>query len=139
IEYQIYGDGAYIGSTPDLTYENIVGIDNYTFYVKILYEYDNLSVQSNSVITETPQPPENLTIDGYKWGGPNRAVTLSWTAPDTELAIIEYQICRDGLYIGSTTGLTYENLIGQTDYTFYVKILYEIDYLSDQSNTVTTN
>jgi hypothetical protein len=120
-----------------LTYENVIGVNNYTFYVKILYEEDNLSIKSNSITTVTPLPPENLEITGYS-GGVDNKVYLAWSAPVTELIIVEYQIYREGEYIGSTTDLTYDNVIGSNNYTFYVKILYEDDILSEPSNSVTT-
>ncbi|MES0341318.1 MAG: type II secretion system protein [Candidatus Humimicrobiaceae bacterium] len=141
IKYNIYKDGELLDSSVILYYSDYPGDDNtYTYHVKTVYEGVIESVKSNSVTTGTPfvyPPPENFVVTGYSGGmGEDRTVHLAWSAPVTELIIIEYQIYRDGEYIGSTTDLTYENVIGSNNYTFYVKILYENDILSEPSNSV---
>ena len=139
LKYNIYRDGELLDNSVILYYSDYPGYDNvYTFNVKAVYEGNVESVKSNSVTTGTPfvyPPPENLEITGYS-GGVDNKVYLAWSTPVTELIIIEYQIYRDGEYIGSTTDLTYENVIGSNNYTFYVKILYENDILSEPSNSV---
>ena len=139
VEYQIYRDVELIGvSIPtDLFFENIIGAADYQFHVKALYEDNNLGESSNSVNTIYPIPPQNLEITGYSSNG--KTVYLAWSAPNTEAIIVEYQVYRDGGLVGTTTDLAYENYIDRTDYTFYIKALYEIDNLSDPSNSETTN
>lgn len=52
IGYMIYRDGIYIApTTTELIFENIIGLENYTFYVKTLYEDDNESGQSDAQTT----------------------------------------------------------------------------------------
>jgi len=137
--YQVYRDGEAVGTTTEVAFENIIGIADYIFYIRTLYEGDDLSESSNSVNTVYPMPPQNLEITGYSSNG--KTVYLAWSAPDTEAIIVEYQIYRDGvvLPVGTTSDLTYDNYIDKDDYTFYIKALYEIDNLSDPSNSVTTN
>ena len=143
IEYRIYKDGSFIGSTVNEFYQDLIGTGNFTYYVTIYYEGDNESVPSNSVITEpelTYPPPQNLTITGYSGGsGNNRKVNLAWEAPDSPLTIIEYRVYRAGSYVGSTTSTSYTNTIGKNNYTFYVTALYEGGIESDPSNSVTTH
>ena len=139
VEYQIYRSGELI-STPiptELLFENIIGTTDYQFYIRALYEDTNLSESSNSVNTIYPMPPQNLLITGYSSNG--KTVYLAWSAPDTEAIIVEYQVYRDGVLVGTTTDLVYENYTDKAVYTFYIKALYEIDNLSDPSNSVTTN
>jgi len=52
VEYMIYRDDIYIGSTIELIFENIIGVANYTFYAKTLYEDYNESGQSNTQTTQ---------------------------------------------------------------------------------------
>jgi type II secretory pathway pseudopilin PulG len=135
--YEVYRDGEQIDITTDLNFENIVGTTDFTYHIRILYEDENLSEPTNSVTTVYPMPPQNLVITGYSSNG--KTVYFAWSAPDTEATVIEYQVYRDGGLIDSTSSLTYENYINKDDYTFYIKALYEIDNLSDPSNSVTTN
>lgn len=142
IEYKIYKDGSYVDSTLDESYQDLIGTENFTYYVTIYYEGDNESEPSNSVTTEpelTYPPPQNLEITGYSGGsGNNRRVYLAWEAPDSPLTVIEYRIYRGGSQIDSTTNTSISNKIGKNDYTFYVTALYEGDIESDPSNSVTT-
>ncbi len=52
IGYKIYRDGIYIGTTENESYLDLIGTENYTYYVTLYYEGGIESVPSNSVITE---------------------------------------------------------------------------------------
>jgi len=141
IEYRVYREGSYIESTQDEFYQDLIGAENYTYYVTAYYEGDNESEPSNSVITEqelTYPAPQNLQITGYSGGtGNNKRVYLAWEAPDSPLSVIEYRIYWNG-FDDSTTDTSINIKIGKVDYTFYVTALYEGGIESDPSNTVTT-
>ena len=65
---------------------------------------------------------------------------LAWEAPETELVLEGYIIYRDSVEVGITTAdvLEFENIIGSSNYTFYVTALYELENESVPSNTQTT-
>lgn len=52
VEYRIYRNGQYIGSTTNTGYSNKIGKNNYTFHVTALYEGGIESDPSNTVTTE---------------------------------------------------------------------------------------
>jgi len=144
LRYNVYRDNIQIGFALTGMYPDSPGDDNiYTYHVTAYYEGDVESVPSNSISTGTPYyypEPQNLVITGYSGGGPNRTVHLAWEAPETELIIVGYIIYRDDIEVGTTTPdiLTFDNIIGATDYTFYVTTLYEEDNESGPSNMQTT-
>ena len=136
IGYDIYG-GTTLERTTALNYQDLIGISDYTYYIITVYDEDNWSAPSNSVTTElilVYPAPENLIIT-YSGGGLNKIAHLAWSAPDTELKIIEYQVYRDGAYEESTPGLSFDYTIGQESYIFYIIALYQIDNLSEPSNS----
>jgi prepilin-type N-terminal cleavage/methylation domain-containing protein len=140
IEYRIYRNGSFIGSTADEFYQDLIGTGNFTYYVTIYYEGGNESDPSNSVVTQselTYPPPQNLS---YTITGTNnqRWVHLLWEPPDSLLTIIEYRVYRDGGYWTSTTVTNFEERIRRNNYTYYITVLYEGGIESDPSNSVTT-
>jgi type II secretory pathway pseudopilin PulG len=52
VEYMIYRNDIYIESTQDIIFDNIIGTENYTFYVTALYEFYSESGPSNSQTTQ---------------------------------------------------------------------------------------
>jgi len=150
LQYYIYRDNEFPDINPKLSspsftyfYDSPGDDSEYTYYVTALYEGDTESVKSNSITTGTPfiyPVPVNLTIE-VSGGGPNRTAYLAWEAPETELIITEFQIFREDLElpIGNTQELTFDYIIEDENYTFYVKILYENDNLSGPSDLVTSN
>jgi type II secretory pathway pseudopilin PulG len=144
LRYHVYRDDIQIGLALIGYFKDEPGDDNiYTYHVTAYYEDGMESVPSNSVSTGTPFPypePQNFIITEYTLGGPNRTVHLAWEAPETELILVGYIIYRDFIEVGSTTPdiLTFSNIIGQTNYTFYVTALYEEDNESGPSNMQTT-
>jgi hypothetical protein len=55
-------------------------------------------------------------------------VHLAWEAPETtELSLVGYVVYRDTIEEGTTTPdvLIFENIIGISNYTFYVSALYD--------------
>ena len=150
--YNIYRDAEFPdinpeNSIPSITffYDHLILDDDseYTYYVTAVYEGGTESVKSNSVITGTPfvyPAPVNLTLE-VQGGGPTRTAYLAWEAPGTQLIITEFQIYREDLDlpIGNSQELTFDYIIEDENYTFYVKTVYENENLSGPSNLVTSN
>ncbi len=81
--------------------------------------------------------PTNLIITSDTGEGDSRAIVLEWSAPVTDLNIVEYKIYRDGSYIGSDDDTSYiDNPGGDGPYTYYVTALYEDGEESGPSNEV---
>jgi hypothetical protein len=145
IRYNVYRDNVQIGIANTEFYPDDTLSDNnaYTYHITAYYEEDVESVPSNSASTGTPfyyPEPQNFIITGYSLGGPNRTVHLAWEAPETELIIMGYIIYKNDLEIGTTAPevLTFDDIIGTENYTFYVTALYEEDNESGPSNMQTT-
>lgn len=122
---------------------------NHSYYVTAVYESDIESVASNTVSTGTPVPypsPQNLVIDKYDpVEGDDRTVYLLWEAPVTELEVVNYKIYREDSVgtiieagINEPDILTYNEIIGSNNYTYYVTAIYIGENESDPSNTQTT-
>jgi len=140
IEYRIFRDGIMVDTTQSESYQDVIGTDNYTYYITVMYEGDVESDPSNTITTEpeiTYPPPLNLTFYTTGSGG-NRRAYLNWEEPDTELTITEYRIYRDGSYHDSTTSISFNERIRSNDYTYYITALYEGGIESDPSNSIYT-
>jgi prepilin-type N-terminal cleavage/methylation domain-containing protein len=84
-------------------------------------------------------PPANLYIEYDVGEGSARRVKLDWTAPDTELVVVSYNIYRDGLYQANSPVLTYiDSPENNKKYTYYVTAVYEDGTESVKSNEVAT-
>jgi type II secretory pathway pseudopilin PulG len=149
IRYNVYRDDILIASALTVYYSDTLPDSNmYTYHITVTYEGSIESVPSNSISTGTPfsyPEPVNFIITGYTYGDDSeRVVQLAWEAPITELVLIGYAVYRDDVEVGTTTFdvLTFENLIGELNYTFYVTALYEGDEFgyneSGPSNVQTT-
>ncbi len=137
-QYVVYRAGVEVGRTTNRIFSNIIGNNDYTFNVKAVYAGGIISDSSNEVTTITYSPPRNLIIAGYTGSGSSRAVNLAWDAPDTQHVIVQYVVYRNGIEIGRTADTNYQNIIGSSNYNFYVTAIYEDGTESGQSNTVTT-
>jgi len=83
-------------------------------------------------------PPQNLNIEGFTGSGADRTVNLAWEAPDTELTVTNYIVYRNGEELKDTADTEYQDVIGNSDYDFYVTAIYEGDIESGPTNTVNT-
>jgi len=140
IEYRIYRDGLILDTSQDESYQDLIGTENYVYYVTVFYYGDVESDPSGTVETEpevTYPPPANLTY--YFTGtGNQRWVYLDWERPDTLLTIIEYRIYRNGSYYSTTAGTGFNERIRSSDYTYYITAVYEGGVESDGSNSIYT-
>ena len=83
-------------------------------------------------------PPQNLYIAGFTGTGADRVVSLAWEAIDTENTVTQYVVYRNGDDIERTANTKYQNVIGNSDYDFYITAIYEGEIESNPSNTVNT-
>jgi hypothetical protein len=83
-------------------------------------------------------PPQNLSIAGLTGSGADRTVNLGWEVPDSELTVTHYIVYRNGEELAETADTEYQDVIGNSDYDFYVTAIYEDSIESDPTNTVNT-
>ncbi|NLM11125.1 MAG: hypothetical protein GX213_10220 [Clostridiaceae bacterium] len=91
----------------------------YTYYVKAVDAFDNLSEQSNSVIydNEPPTPPELYAVSKN-----TTQIVLKWHESSDNIGVAGYELYRNGTRIRTQTGTTYTDsgLSPDTEYTYYV-------------------
>lgn len=87
--------------------------------------------------TEYPLP-QNLHIAGLIGSGADRTINLTWESPDTEFTVIHYVVYRNGEELAETADTEYQDVIGSSNYSFYVTAIYEGGIESGPTNTVNT-
>ncbi len=143
--YNVYRNGAFLASATGTTY-NVTGLTEsttYAFTVKAKDAADNLSASSNSVNVTTltgadvtpPTTPLNLNASNIT----QTSVRLTWSASTDNVAVVTYSVYKDGVYVASATGTSYNatRLISGTTYAFTVKAKDAAGNLSAVSNTRT--
>ncbi len=133
--YKVYSEIAFVAEVTETTYtvENLLEGTNYCFTVKALNEAGE-SVASEQACDETPkkiEAPKNLTVTVTG----STTVSLSW---DPVEGAIGYGIHSNGLYIGSTSGVTtnVKQLLPNTRYCFTVMTITEMTEI-DGENYIT--
>ena len=144
--YDVFRNGALIGSTTTATTFAVTGLTAstvYSFTVKSKDAAGNVSPDSNavSVTTLTPAPdttaPSAPTLSAS--GTTQTTTNLSWTGATDNVAVTGYDVLRNGALIGSTTTATtfaVTGLTASTDYTFNVRAKDAAGNVSLNSNTV---
>ena len=145
--YDVFRNGALIGSTTTATTFAVTGLTAstvYSFTVKSKDAAGNVSPDSNtvSVTTLTPAPdttaPNAPTLSAS--GTTQTTTNLSWTGATDNVAVTGYDVLRNGALIGSTTTATTFAVTGltfSTAYTFNVRAKDAAGNFSLNSNTVT--
>ena len=144
--YDVFRNGALIGSTTTATTFSVTGLTAstvYSFTVKSKDAAGNVSPDSNtvSVTTLTPAPdttaPNAPTLSAS--GTTQTTTNLSWTGATDNVAVTGYDVLRNGALIGSTTTATtfaVTGLTASTAYTFNVRAKDAAGNVSLNSNTV---
>jgi hypothetical protein len=83
-------------------------------------------------------PPQNLHITEFTGSGADRTVNLAWEAPDTEEKVIEYVVYRDDGELSRTAATGYQDMIGDSNYDFYITAIYAGDIESGPGNVINT-
>lgn len=128
IAYDVFKNGDYIGSTPNI-YFYVYGLTpstTYTFTVSARDAENNISTQASiltttyaTVDTEAPTSPLGL----YAAAITTNSLTLNWTASTDNVAVVKYNVYKNAVKIGETSSLTF-NITGLTPAStnnFYVR------------------
>lgn len=139
--YKIFRDGIEIGLVTDIFYTDATVIEGNTYqYTVQAYDATNNFSEISEPLSvaieereEIPSAPINLRVDSRY----ESEITLSWDIED-ELGIEGYKVYRDGVEIGSTKELCYQdrNLESGKEYNYYVRAYTSKGSLSDPSNTL---
>ncbi|MEO5776220.1 MAG: reprolysin-like metallopeptidase [Flavobacterium sp.] len=143
--YDVYKDGALLGSTTTATTYAVTGLTAstaYAFTVKAKDAAGNVSAVSNTANVTTsaapdttaPSAPSSLTASGTT----QTTTDLSWTASTDNVAVTGYDVYKDGALLGSTTTATtyaVTGLTASTAYAFTVKAKDAAGNVSAVSNT----
>lgn len=144
--YDVFRNGTLIGSTTTATTFALTGLTastTYLFNVKSKDAAGNASPNSNSVsvTTLTPAPdttaPNAATLSAS--GTTQTTTNLSWFGATDNVAVIGYDVFRNGSLLGSTTTATtfaVTGLTASTAYTFNVRAKDAAGNISLNSNTV---
>ena len=144
--YDVFRNGALIGSTTTATTFAVTGLTVstvYTFTVKSKDAAGNVSPDSNSVSVTTLTPAPDTTAPNAPTlsasGTTQTTTNLSWSGATDNLAVTGYDVLRNGTLIGSTTTATtfaVTGLTASTAYTFNVRAKDAAGNVSLNSNTV---
>ncbi|NBI29644.1 fibronectin type III domain-containing protein [Chengkuizengella marina] len=127
LEYDVYMDSNFIGSTTD-TFYVVNGLNaetNYVFTVSAKDaagnksgESEPLSVTTESPDTEPPTAPTNLNASNVT----QSSVNINWTSSTDNVGVAEYDVYMDSSLVGSTSNLTFEitGLNASTTYSFTI-------------------
>ncbi|WP_293891420.1 reprolysin-like metallopeptidase [Flavobacterium sp.] len=142
--YDVYKDGVLLGSTVSTSYA-VTGLTNSTTYIFTVKAKDaagNISVASNavSVTTLAPAPDTTaptaptLSASGTTFTNTN----LSWSGATDNVAVIGYDVYKDGVFLASTSATTFAvtGLTASTTYAFYIQAKDAAGNISVASNTV---
>ena len=142
VGYDIYKDGVFLVFTTNINYQ-ITGLTQattYKFSVKAKDLAGNISNASNEVAVITldtiaPTVPMNLASSSITV----TTVNLSWTASTDNVAVVGYDIYKDGVFLISTTNISYQvtGLTSVITYKFTVKARDAAGNISEANNEVT--
>lgn len=140
--YTIFRNGVQIGTSTATTF-TVTGLSaatTYSFTVKAKDADGNLSVDSNSVSVTTlandTTPPSAPVLSNSLTG--ITTTFLSWTGATDNIAVVSYDIYRNGVFLTNTAATTYlvTGLSAATLYTFFVRAKDAAGNVSSNSNVV---
>ncbi|MBO0592798.1 fibronectin type III domain-containing protein [Cellulophaga sp. E16_2] len=146
-DYEIFQEGVSIGLSNGSTTFPVNALTpetTYNFTVVALDAAANVSAQSESIAvltlavadTEVPTAPSGLVADNIT----STSVNLNWTAATDNVAVTDYEIFQEGVFIGLSNGSTtfpVNALTPETTYNFTVAALDAAANVSAQSTGVT--
>ncbi|MCW2760249.1 MAG: 1,4-beta cellobiohydrolase [Marmoricola sp.] len=126
--YQVYRDGAFLTSIPDLHYSDasVEPTHSYAYSVRAVDAEGNEGPLSAEITVTTPTEPDT-TLPTAPTGlraqaaGPT-TVDLTWEAATDENGVVAYEITRGGTVIDQTSDLAYSDTSAaeSTTYTYTV-------------------
>ncbi|WP_395043440.1 reprolysin-like metallopeptidase [Flavobacterium sp.] len=143
--YDVYKDGALLGSTASSTYSvsGLTASTTYSFTVIAKDAAGNVSVSSNSVSVTTLAPVVDITAPTAPTltasGTTSTSTNLSWSGATDNIGVSGYDVYRGPTLLGSTTTATTfaaTGLTASTTYTFTVRAKDAAGNISVDSNVV---
>lgn len=126
--YELRRNGALVATTASTGYSD-TGLSqstDYAYTVTARDGSDNLSAESSAIVVTTltttdSQPP---TAPGNLQGSAasSNRINLTWTASTDDTGVLDYDVLRDGVMVGSSTGTTFADsgLAANTRYVYTV-------------------
>ena len=140
--YSIFRNGVQIATSTATTYTatGLSAATNYSFKVKAIDADGNLSIDSNSVsittLTSDVTPPSAPVLSNSLTS--ITSTFLSWTIATDNIAVVSYDVYRNGVFLVNRTTTTYlvTGLTASTAYTFFVRARDAAGNVSSNSNVV---
>jgi len=126
--YRVFRNGVQVGTTNGLSFQD-VGLTANTIYSFTVAAYDaagNTSPQSAAASATTPAPadvtPPSTPVNLVATAVGSAQVNLSWSASTDNVGVAGYRIFRGGVQIGTTNGLSFQDvgLTANTTYSYKV-------------------
>jgi chitodextrinase len=136
--YEVFKDGVSAGTTAGLTktFGALTPATSYALTVRARDAKANWSAPSAALVVSTlhditpPSVPDALTASGVKL----RSITLTWSAAADDVKVTNYEVFRNGMSAGTTTGRS-KNLTGLNPDTAYVLAVRACDAAGNWSAT----
>ncbi|MFK5959610.1 MAG: GEVED domain-containing protein [Lutibacter sp.] len=142
--YDVFKDGTLLTSVTSISYQatGLTDSTTYNFTVRAKDAAGNSSVDSNTATITTVTPPDTQAPTAPTLTSSNittSTVDLAWSGATDNVAITGYDVFKDGIFLISTTGLTYQviGLTSGTTYNFTVRAKDAAGNNSVNSNTTT--
>lgn len=144
--YNVYRDGARVGSTSDTTYSD-TGLEpgtTYTYRVRSVNDLGNEGDPSAPATATTPDPedtsPPTIPTDVQATARDSTRIALEWTASrDSETGVDHYRVYREGDPVGEpdTTFFRDDGLQPATTYSYRISAVNADGAESDRSGAAT--
>jgi len=140
--YSIFRNGVLIGTSTTTTF-SVTGLSaatTYSFTVKARDADGNLSIDSNAVSVTTlavdTTPPSAPVLSNSLTS--TNSTLLSWSGATDNVAVVSYDVYRNGSFLANTTNTTYSvtGLTPSTSYTFFVRAKDAAGNVSANSNVL---
>ncbi len=145
--YLIFRDGIQINELTDLSalsYEDseVEPRTEYCYRVVAVDAGGNTSTDTGEICvitmdTQPPTTPQNFTVQFINESG-TPLISLDWQASQDNKAVDRYQIIKDGVHIGDSAQLTYDDaaVFANERYCYQVQAVDTNENISDLSNEV---
>ena len=138
--YKLYRDGSMIQEITNpgtLSYQDAaLDAGDYSYYVIAVYDDGESDPSNTESVTITLPAPVNF--NAVSQGPASSSVLCSWSAPAATRNITGYKIYRDGVEIGTASGLSYEDTnVASGQYTYHATTIFSGGFESVASNSVT--
>jgi chitodextrinase len=143
--YRVYRGTAQIATTTALSYLDsaLTPATTYTYGVEAFDAAGNtgarvsasVTTQASSGDTSPPTTPANLAASLQK----GRRVALTWSPSSDNVAVVAYDVFRNGSLVASSAGPSYTDRPGRGTFTYYVRARDAAGNVSGNSASVTVS